>query len=148
MTILCQMQHKKLTKEGLNAGQESLPAKVLAKNFAQIGDIERILSLCVIACGNKRSQTSLEHLGDGHGLDLRQVGGGVSDLHLGTNTSLQGFDQGRLNQSRDDLEELVMLERDVDHCRGGGREGGGERERRGGQCRTSARAVGLGVGQR
>lgn len=120
---------------------------MLAINFSQIGDIERILGLCVIALGNKRSQTSLEHLGDGKGLDLGQVGRGASDLHLGTNTGLQGLDQGRLNQSRDDLEELVMLERDVDHC-SGGEVGRGESERRGGQCRKSARVVGLGVGQR
>lgn len=100
----------RLTKERLDAGQESLPAQVLAVNLAKIGDVESVLGLGIVRLGVERGQAGVQHLVDGEGVDLGQS----SELHVGLDTGLQDLDQGGLDQGGDDL-ELVLLERNIDH---------------------------------
>jgi len=100
-----------LTKEGLNSGQKSLPAQVLAVNLAQIGNVESVLGLGVLALGIKGGETGVQHLIDGQGVNLGQLS---LARHVGLDTGLEDLDQGGLDQGGDDL-ELVLLERNVDH---------------------------------
>lgn len=91
---------------------------MLAKDLAEISDIERIFGLKVLAIGIKRGKSVLEHLRDRQGVNVRpQLGLGI---HLGPGLKLEGLDHGRLDQGGDDL-ELVVLERNVDHCWSGER---------------------------